>query len=221
MNIPDHLLPPEWYWVSHVLAFALLLFAIRRAAWAKMTETWRLNIWLGACVALMGLWSIKTGIKPGLNFHVLGATAVTLMFGWELALVALAIVITGITLSGMAGWEALSLNFLLMAAVPVSLSYMVFSFVDRKLPNHLFIYIFIDAFFGAALAIGLTGVVSSLVLGLAGTYTFSYLFSDYLPYYILMGWSEALLTGMAISLMAIYRPNWVATFDDVRYLQNH
>jgi uncharacterized membrane protein len=36
-----------------------------------------------------------------------------------------------------------------------------------------------------------------------------------------MGWSEAMLTGMAVSLMAVYRPAWVSTFDDARYLQNH
>jgi uncharacterized membrane protein len=33
-----------------------------------------------------------------------------------------------------------------------------------------------------------------------------------------MAWSEAFATGMLITLMVVYRPAWVATFDDRRYL---
>jgi uncharacterized membrane protein len=33
-----------------------------------------------------------------------------------------------------------------------------------------------------------------------------------------MAWSEAVTTGMAITLMVVYRPQWVSTFDDKAYL---
>ena len=140
MNIPDHLLPPAWYWLSHVVAAAVLVLAVRRAPLGSLWENWRLNLLLGACVTLMALWSIKTGVKPGLSFHVLGATALTLMFGWPLALLALALVTLGATLAAAAGglsaWQALSINFLLMGALPVAVSHGIFRFVDRRLPNH-------------------------------------------------------------------------------------
>lgn len=225
MNIPDHLLPSAWYWLSHIVAIGLLALAWRRASFTSLKENWRLNLLLGACVTLMVLWSIKTGVKPGLNFHVLGATALTLMFGWPLALFALAVVVLGVTLAGVAdgvsAWQALSINFLLMAVVPVAVSHGIFRFVDRRLPNHFMIYVFLCGFFGAALAMAATGFSATLVLALSGTYALDYLTSQYLPYFILMGWSEAILTGMAVTLMAVYRPAWVCTFDDVRYLQNH
>jgi uncharacterized membrane protein len=35
-----------------------------------------------------------------------------------------------------------------------------------------------------------------------------------------MSWAEALLTGMVMTMMVIYRPDWVVTFDDARYLEN-
>jgi len=222
MNIPDHLLPAAWYWLAHVVALAVLALSWRRAPFAALKEGWRLNLLLGACVALMALWSIKTGVKPGLNFHVLGATALTLMFGWPLALFALAAVTVGTTLAaGADAWEALSLNFLLMGALPVAVSHGVFRFVDSKLPNHFMIYVFLCGFFGAALAMAATGLAATLVMALSGAYAPAYLTSQYLPYFILMGWSEAMLTGMAVSLMAVYRPAWVSTFDDSRYLHNH
>jgi uncharacterized membrane protein len=36
-----------------------------------------------------------------------------------------------------------------------------------------------------------------------------------------MAWAEAFLTGAAITLMVVYQPGWVATFDDRRYLRDH
>ena len=54
---------------------------------------------------------------------------------------------------------------------------------------------------------------------MSGAYLPAYLYHDYLPYFILMAWSEAVTTGMAITLMVVYMPHWVSTFDDKRYLQ--
>jgi uncharacterized membrane protein len=50
-------------------------------------------------------------------------------------------------------------------------------------------------------------------------YSFQYLAADYLPWFALMAWAEAFTTGAAITLMVVYRPAWVATFDDARYLR--
>lgn len=220
MNLPDHLLPSPWLWAGHALFALVLLWAIRSAAWSRLKDSAQLNVWLGACVALMVLWSVKTGIKPGLNFHLLGATAFALMFGPQLAIIGLAIVLAAVTLNGMGGWDAFSLNALVMDVLPVLTSYGVYRLVDGKLPNHLFVYIFANAFLGAALAMGVTGVAATLLLELSGAYPADYLYREYLPYFILMGWSEAMSTGMAMTLMVIYRPHWVCSFDDSRYLKN-
>ena len=72
--------------------------------------------------------------------------------------------------------------------------------------------------FGAAVAISTVGVVSTGFAVISGSYSLHYLLRDYLPYYLLLSWSEAFLTGMALTLMVVYRPEWVATFDDARYL---
>lgn len=218
MNLPDSILAPQWHWLGHALLAAVLGAAFRSAPWRRLRQPWLLNLWLGAAVALMLLWSIKTGIRPGLNFHLLGATALTLMFGPQLALVCLTLVVFGITLAGMAGWQSLSLNILLMGVLPIAISHALYRITDKKLPNHFFVYVFINAFFGAALAIAATGFASAGLLAVSGAYPLAYLTRDYLPYFILMGWSEALLTGMAISLMIVFRPHWVCTFDDARYI---
>jgi uncharacterized membrane protein len=33
-----------------------------------------------------------------------------------------------------------------------------------------------------------------------------------------LGLGEAMLTGMLVTLAVVYRPQWVATFDDERYI---
>lgn len=218
MNLPGHLLPEAWYWGGHALFALVLGWALVTAPWRRLKDDTQQHLWLGACVALMVLWSVKTGIRPGLNFHLLGATTLALMFRAQLAIVAVAIVIAGVTLAGNGDWHSLSINALIMGVLPILLSYGLFRLSDKNLPNHLFIFIFVDAFLGGALAMAATGVVSNLTLSLSGAYTLAYLKEHYLPYYVLMGWSEAITTGMAITLMVIYRPDWVGTFDDKRYL---
>lgn len=219
MNIPDLLLPQSLLWPANLAAALLLGLCLRKAPWRRLNSGLQ-HLWLACCVALMLVWSIKAGIKPGLNFHLLGATLLTLMFGPSLAIVALAVVLVGVTLAGASGWTSLGINLLLMAALPVLFSYAVYCQAHYKLPRHVFVYVFLDAFFTAGLVIGLSGVTAILVLAGSGTYTLAFLNSNYLTYFILMGWPEALLTGMAAMLMVAYRPQWLATFSDELYLHN-
>ena len=58
----------------------------------------QLNVWLGTIVVLMLVWSMKAGVRPGLNLHLLGATVFTLMFGRQLAIIGLSIVLAAVTL---------------------------------------------------------------------------------------------------------------------------
>ncbi|HEY3326276.1 MAG TPA: energy-coupling factor ABC transporter permease [Novimethylophilus sp.] len=219
MNIPDLLLPQSLLWPANLAAVLLLAACIRHVPRQRL-KAGLLHLWLVSCVALMLVWSIKAGIKPGLDFHLLGATLLTLMFGPCLAIVALAVVLVGVTLAGTAGWMSLGINLLIMAALPVLFSYAVYSQAHYKLPRHVFVYVFLDAFFTAGLAICLSGVTAILVLAGSGAYTLQFLGSNYLTYFILMGWPEALLTGMAAMLMVVYRPQWLATFSDELYLRN-
>ena len=52
----------------------------------------------------------------------------------------------------------------------------------------------------------------------AGAYTLQDLLSDYLAFVPLMMFSEAWITGMLIAIFVGYRPGWLITFDDSRYL---
>ncbi len=219
MNLVASNIPPHWLWALWPLALALGLLIVRRAGWRMLLDQANLNIFLAATVCVLGLWLIKTGIKPGLNFHLIGATALTLMFRPLFALFSLALLTAAITFWH-GEYAAFPANWLIMGAVPVAVSWAIFSLVNRKLPNHLFIYIFINAFFGAALAAIAVGFAATGFVALSGAYALEYLLEEYLPYFFLIAFSEAFITGMLITMMVIYKPEWVATFDDKRYLMD-
>ncbi len=220
MNIPDGLFSLHWTWAGLGVYSVLLLSALPGTPWRRLKDSDQLNVFLGVCVSLMLLWTLRAGVLPGLNFHLLGATLLVLMFGWRLALMGLAVVLTGVTLSGKSGVSAYGLNALLISAVPVLASHAVQRAAARWLPKHFFVYVFVHGFFNAGIAMACTGLVSSLAFLAGGVYGWEQLARDYLPVYLLMVFPEAICTGSAISLMVVYRPAWVGSFDDEHYIKN-
>lgn len=218
MNLTADLLPQPWYWAALAAAVALLAPAALTAPWRRLTEGSFSHAWLGTIVCLLLLWTLRTGIYPGLGLHLLGATACTLMFGPQLALIALALVATGATLAGSIQAWSLPINILLMGAVPVGVTVLASGAARRWLPSHFFVYIFANAFFGAALAMFVTGLAATALLSATGAYSLDFLRSDYLPWFLFLSWAEAFSTGAALTLLVVYRPQWVASFDDARYL---
>lgn len=219
MNLPDGLLDSAWAAPLWLMFGVLAFFAVRRAPWRVLLDSARLNVFLALSVALLLLWQMKAGVKPGLSLHLLGATVFTLCFGWALAFIGLCLVLLGVSLNGGAGWESFAVNALLMAGVGVGASRVVHRLVDLALPPHLFIYIFCKGFFTAALTVIALGVASCLLLAMADAYPGDYLREEYLPYFVLLGFSEAWLSGMIVTLLAVYRPNLLADFDDTRFLR--
>lgn len=218
MNITQELLPTPWLWLSWAAYLTLLLAAIRQARWERLKDGELIHVYLGSCVALMVMWTVKAGIDPGLSFHYLGATLFTLMFGWELAFIGLSLALLGTTIGLGGEWGAFCVNVLAKGALPVVFSHWLLRLVQDRLPPNVFVYIFINAFFGAALALLLGHFAVAGVLGAAGAYTGAYLVSEYLVFTPLMMFSEAWITGMLVAIFVGYRPNWLTTFEDSKYL---
>jgi len=189
--------------------------------WRRLAEPQSLNLFLGATVVLLALWQIRTGVKPGLSFHLYGISALTLMFGFGRACFAGVLILLINAVFGHGNLSALGIDTLLQVALPAAVSWGVFRLLERSLPNHFFIYVLGNGFFGAALAVSSIGLATTAMMVLADAYTLEYLLSHYTPYAsLLISWAEAFSTGMAITVMAVYRPAWLETFDDVKYLQN-
>jgi uncharacterized membrane protein len=219
MNFTVAAFPAWWHWVCAGLVVAVGIDVALRAPWRSLADSAGLNPFLGTVVALVLLWSIRTGLRDGLDFHLLGASACALAFGPRLAMAAMALVTIGAAAAGSLEWGSLPVNLLVMGVWPVVVTTAVLRALERWLPHHFFVYVFGAAFFGAALAMIATGVLASALLAIAGQ-RLDDLLAGYLPWYLLMAWAEAFTTGAALTLMVVYRPQWVATFDDTRYLRS-
>lgn len=210
-------------WLSAV-AWVLLALILPRAMaaveWRKLAGGGLVHPYFASTVILMVAWTLKAGVDTGLGFHFIGATLLTLMFGWRLALLATLVALLGsyITLGGEP--QAFAANLLLKGGVPVLVSHGLLRLVQRRLPHHVFVYIFVNGFFGAALAVlaQVSGV--ALVLAMTGAYDAGFLVSEYLAFTPLMMFGEAWITGMLVAIFVSYRPELLSSFDDRSYLTN-
>jgi uncharacterized membrane protein len=231
LHIPPDLMPSGLMWLTNILFLVALVLAASKAPVRGLLDNRpSQHVYFGAMVVLLLLWGLKAGITPGLGFHHLGATIFTLMFGWPLAIFGLTTVLmlSLILQKGTAGFlpidemllqlSSLGINGLFSIVVPVWVSWAVLKFSHRKLPDNFFIYIFVVAFFGAGIAVAASRLVAILVFWLANVYPDNTLVSQSLLMLPLFMFPEAFITGMLISIFVVYKPSWVITFDDERYL---
>ncbi|MGQ5523242.1 energy-coupling factor ABC transporter permease [Chitinimonas sp. PSY-7] len=217
MNLRADGFSSELLLIGDLLAGGVLLWRARKVAWLTLSQA-QLTGWLGASTLLAVLWQLQTGIQPGLNFHLLGASALTLICGRDKALVGMAAVVLANCAAGQADWLAAGWNWLLGPCVGIVMADRILQLSQTRLPPNYFAYFFTNGFFGAAVSF----IAAALCLlgfhALAGSYAPSYLLDEALPYYLLFSWSEAFTSGLIIAVLVIYRPQWVESFDDRRYL---
>jgi uncharacterized membrane protein len=210
--------PLSWQIAGWLVCAAALAIGVRGGALRPLADASRLNLFLAAAVVLMVFWQIRTGVRPGLSFHLLGVTAVTLMFGFTRGWLAGGLAALSAVFTGRADWAGLGLELVFFALLPAAVAHGVKTRVEMRLPGHFFLYILVNGFFGAALAVLLAGVVSTAAFVFAGVYDFALLRATYLPYFILLAWGEAFTTGMVVTMMAVYHPAWLESFDEARYI---
>ncbi|MDA8127637.1 MAG: energy-coupling factor ABC transporter permease [Betaproteobacteria bacterium] len=220
LGLPASLLPASFS-LAGWLGLAFLFWRwLMSGDWRRLGDQKALNLFLGATVAVLALWQIHAGVRPGLAFHLYGLAGLTLMFGFWRATFAGVLILLANAAFGHASWSALGIDALLMAALPAAVSWRIYRFIGRRLPNHFFIYVLGNGFFGAALSVVAIGLATTALMVFAGAYSLDYLLGQYTPYALLLSWGEAFSTGMAVTMMAVYRPAWLETFDDTKYIQN-
>jgi uncharacterized membrane protein len=169
--------------------------------------------WFAALVILPVAWSTLR-VPGGPSLQLSGACLLVLMFGWPLA------AWTVLPVAGASAWllGASPAQAIELAAwhgvVPATFALAIGIAIRRWLPSHLFIYILGRGFIGTALALMAAGGAATFVRPLpAGADAATLLVGHWL-----MAWGEALLTGMLTAIFVAYRPQWLLTWSDRRYL---
>ncbi|GAB2804321.1 hypothetical protein GCM10027040_35990 [Halomonas shantousis] len=219
MSFSTLVLAPWSLVLAALLAIFSLTLAVWRVPWKKLMQNRGLqHRLLGASVSVLLLWQLRAQAVDWLTLHLILATLLTLIFGAPMALLSLAAVNVGMVLVGKVDWPLLGINYLVTATVPTLVAYGIWRGVDRFLPDNYFIYVFLCGFFGAALSLLATGmtVIAFAWLG-SDEPEVHHQVREYALFLPMLLPSEAFITGMLLSIMAAYHPDWVATFDTHRY----
>jgi uncharacterized membrane protein len=210
--------PFGWLIAGWVAALPIVALAMHRAPWTRFAESEPVHVWYGTIFCLTMLWNVQATVGEGFRFHLLGVGAFTLLAGPALALVGGAVVmILQIVVRG-GLWANVGLAFVTMVAVPVATAWLVLRVAERRLPPNFFIYVFVVAFFGAGLSLAVAGIAGAVAMTWGAGRPAELVFGEYVPYLIYLAFGEATVSGMLLTLAVVYRPRWVATFDDARYI---
>jgi uncharacterized membrane protein len=196
-----------------------LAYAIHGAPWkAWLADSERQWVWFCSMALLLVVWAMKAGITPSLSVRFLLVTALTLLHGWHLAVVACALVLAVFSLMGWADWHAYGTNLLCIGVVPALFTAWFHEQVHARLPHNYFIYFFVTTCLGSALAFCLAGVVRLALMAASGTLVAAQVGPEFFAILPLMSFGEAVANGTIVAMAVIYKPRWVMSFDDRLYL---
>ncbi len=203
-----------------LLCLAFLLFFLWALKTSALAQRWRdrryLNLAALCALAMLALWRVRAGIYEGLDLHFLGLTVMTLMFGWRSALVLASLAQGALLILGVDAWHNAAGLFWLGVALPVLVSFGWLTLCHNLLPRNLWVYVFVGAFFNGLL----TFVARTTGLGLwySGQYEWAVLVDNYLILIPLFIFPEAMLNGFSTTMMVVYKPDWLATWNEREYL---
>lgn len=207
--------------LAWLLYLATLTFLVRSMPVDALKQNKQVqHLLFGSAASVFVLWLFRAGIYTGLNVHFLWLTALTLVLGFRGALLSASLALLGITLVGKEDWAMLGINGLLGLCLPISLSYLFYNIAFHKLPRHFFIYVFVCAFLPGALMIALKMLAMGGYYWLEGIHDWTTIRENYLILIPLLLFPEAMLNGMTMTLLVMYKPSWVYTFYDKFYLDD-
>jgi len=203
-----------------VVYLLLLVSVVRHSKLSSLSQTKTQHLLFGTTVSVFVLWIFRAGIYEGLNVHFLWLTALTLILGFRWAMISGCLALIGSTIIGKESLAMFGVNGLLAVSLPVAISYLIYNLSFHRLPRHLFVYIFVCAFFAGALVITSKMALLGGYYWLEGVHDWHTIKDNYLILIPLLLFPEGMLNGMTITLLVIYQPTWVYTFYDKFYLQD-
>ncbi len=205
--------------VESALATLALVLALGLRPWRMLTAD-LLTPLLAGVVLLPWFWLLpqflpSSLVAGGVSVQLSGACLMTLLLGWPLAVLALGAVAGVVWFAGAVPWEVSLSQWVWLGLVPATMTLGLGAAMRRWLPDQVFIYILGRGFLGTALCVFASGVAYELAHHLVGGVAVQ----EALVARWLMAWGDAFLTGMLVAIFVAFKPEWLATWSDRRYLQ--
>lgn len=222
MSFAQSVLAPWALVLTWLVSLGVIAWVIWLRPWLMLVNDVALqHRWLAATLAVVLMWQLRAQAVDWLTLHLVFTVLMALVFKAPLALMSNVMINVAMVLIGRNDWALLGANIVVTGIVPAVVIGIVWRVVDRRLPDNLMVFLFVCGFFGAALATLGGGLTAVLLIIAAGTDPEAiYLAQEYARFLPLLMPSEAFITGMLLSILLVYHPNWVATFNDHRYIDS-
>ncbi len=211
----------DWhYWgPAAVASLVVMLVMLLRAPWRQLaSQTERQHSLFMAIIGLSLFWLLEVNVIGAVSLHPLVIMSLVMIFGLELGLLAgtLALLLSGL----LQGRELLAL--MLPWAFNVVLASFAAQWVLRlvaRLPSrNLFVYMLGAGFLGAMFTVQVAAFGQWLYIALFGPPPLLVIASDYYYLSLLMMFPEGFINGAIMTMMTVFKPHLVKSFDDHRYL---
>ncbi|MBX3642023.1 MAG: hypothetical protein KF720_03020 [Rubrivivax sp.] len=205
-----------------LLALAAAVLAAPFRPWQALRRRELRHPWLASLVLLPWLWSTAAHLPGGLPLQLSMASLTVLMLGWPLAcwswlLAALAAawLAQPAVAADPGAWASLAGTLAWWNGVlPGTLALGLGLATRRWLPAHPMVYILARGFAATLAAMAVTGVLWVATQPLPpGAEAGSLMLGRWL-----IAWGDAVATGMLTAIFVAYRPAWLLTWSDRRYL---
>ncbi len=209
------------FYVFNILFALVFSYTFYRSPWGKLVANLGLqHLCFGATVALMIIWSIRADIAEGISIHFLGMTALTLILGWDLAIVCASVALALLVVLGTGDWNNFAANAVITILLPVFVTHTVLRIVTEKLAKNFFIYLFVCGFFCAGLTAVLIGVSVSATLWLNDIFPWLKIQQNIMTIIVLTIFPEGLLNGILLTAIMVFHPDWIRSFDAKSYIDD-
>lgn len=219
MNLPAQLFPENLLWLANFLFAFVLGRAVWYAPWKKLLgNSTRVNAMVAVTLGTFFIWQMQAGIRPGLNHHLLGATLFVLLFGWEIAIFLMTLVLSATLWRAGLDFFALGLNGLLTIVLPVWFTQTVLRLSQQHLPKTFFLFVLGNGFLCGVLTMLLTVLSIAVTLAFFTHYSWDYLQHRYLAFTPAMIFGEGFVTGALMTAFTLFQPEAVYNFDEDSYM---
>ena len=209
-------MPPALLHLANLLWLTTVLTALYRARrQLPRLQPVAIHLFCGAIPVLTLLTLLKTAAAPGLELHLIGLTAITLLMGARLAILAAAFSQLLLLALGELPPATLGLSGLTHAAIPIAVSASLAALLRRYLPPNPFIYTLGAGFLSGILAI-LAAMLATALIHHAGGVSLWHKYLQTLP---IIAYPEGFINGVFATAMVAFHPNLLATFNPNDYLK--
>lgn len=212
---------PLLLWVCGAIVLLTTSWALRCAPWrALIAVPSRQHAAYATCLFLAVFWLLNVEVREVLILHPLLMTAVVMVFGGELALlIGNVALLLGWVLEPRP-WTALPVDSVLSVVTPTLVTLAVLRVIDRFSFTNLFVYMLGGGFAGAILSVLAMGLVAWALFGLTGASLELPILEDNALLVVLLMFPEGFINGTVVTMLTVFKPELLRTFDDHKYLDD-